>query len=139
MTIRGRIYSPYTRITSRNHAQYETTDQFGDTVLDIGKSGFNIQNEYFSGDAYLPAITQDMLGCEINILNMNTSQMSVVSRNQKNARVVCKSSSGTDIASTNVSLTFMVVAKIKAIELPSTYSNYGQYAWVCIEKREITA
>lgn len=73
----GNLYLPYLRITSSNINDYELTNFAGETVVNLGAAGLNLQIEVGSITVRLPRITADMLGCEVNIFNASGSSITI--------------------------------------------------------------
>lgn len=140
----GNIYTPYKRLTSNNISEYETEDFYGDTVINLTKTGLNIQVEVpretptQAVHISLPKITADMLGCEVNIFNasgdvieINGSGRAGQSSSGGFMTALVKPSVGLG-ANTTLSLNAGYEAKLKAIHNPYMiqHENY-QYSWLC--------
>ena len=73
----GNLFLPYLRLTNLNINNYVVTNFYGQTVVNLGTTGNNIQVEVSGVTIRLPRITSDMLGCEINIFNATSGTIEI--------------------------------------------------------------
>ena len=140
----GNIYTPYKRLTSSNIGEYETEDFYGDTVINLAKTGLNLQVEVSREEPTqvvhisLPKITADMLGCEVNIFNASGDVIEIDGSGRAGSTdsggyftALVKSSVGLG-TNTTLNLNAGYEAKLKAIHNPymTQHENF-QYSWLC--------
>lgn len=75
--LRGNLFLPYLRLTSSNINNYVVINFYGQSVINLGAAGNNLQVEVSGYIIRLPRITPDMLGCEINIFNATSGTIEI--------------------------------------------------------------
>lgn len=135
--LNGNLFLPYTRLTSANISQYQTANFAGELVIALGKSGNNLQVEISGAYIRLPRITEDMLGCEVNIWNLSSGDINITGSGNTTSQSADKyfvniiQPSVAVNAGTNSQITLhkLYEAKFKAVY--TGYASYQQYAWLC--------
>ena len=135
--LRGNLFLPYLRLTSSNINDYRVTNFAGETVVNLGATGNNLQVEVSGVTIRLPKITEDMLGCEINIFNATTGTI-VISGSGNNSSAqgayfcnLLVPSQATDLR-TNSTVTLQKFCELKAKAFYHGQSNDEafNYGWL---------
>ena len=134
----GNLYTPYLRLNSSNISQYSHANVFGESCVWLEDTGLNLQVEISSASLYLPRITDDMLGCEVNIFNATTGSIEVNGSGQIGSSAegayfcgIVKPSVASSLQSNaNITIHKFCEAKFKAIDNGNTSDGY-KYSWLC--------
>jgi hypothetical protein len=142
--LKGNLFLPYLRLTSSNISQYQTTNFAGQTVINLSAAGNNIQVEVSNVTIRLPKITEDMLGCEINIFNATTSTIEINGSGQNGSTAsgayfcnLLVPSQAMALSQPSLRTNSQVYiqgfreAKFKAIFNGETSSEAFNYTWLC--------
>ena len=145
-TFKGLVATPYTRITSSNFSQYFAAYN-GYYKRLIMTSASNFQIEYLpngQNSIALPVVTSDMVGAELNIMDMITESTDGVpsfmleNGTENNSRLLKRDYHSQSqpafysLSSGTVVMRFGEIVTLKAIQLPSGYSSYGTYGWYVV-------
>ena len=137
--LRGNLYLPYLRLTSSNISNYTVTNFYGQTVVNLGTAGNNLQVEASNVNIIrLPRITSDMLGCEINIFNATSGTIEIngsgVTGSSASGAYFCNllvPSLATDLDTNSI----VTLQKFREIKVKAFYHGQGgseayNYGWL---------